>query len=83
MSKVRSVMPRTLLKTLTYSVMHLTVAISVAYALTGNLAIALGIGLIEPAVQTIAYMVHEKAWSKFSSEKDPAHLDSASHNFPA
>lgn len=51
------------LKPVTYSLMHLTVAISVAYALTGDWRIALGVGLIEPMVQTVAYMLHEKAWS--------------------
>ena len=57
-------MPRRLVKTLTYSLMHLIVAITVAYALTGNWAIALGIGLIEPLVQTVAYTVHERLWER-------------------
>jgi uncharacterized membrane protein len=50
-------------KPLTYSAMHLSVAIAVAYALTHDWRIALGVGVIEPMVQTVAYMVHEKAWS--------------------
>ena len=52
----------TALKPVTYSIMHLTVAISVAFALTGDWRIALGVGVIEPMVQTVAYMLHEKAW---------------------
>lgn len=63
-------MTRSLAKTLSYSVMHLTVAVSVAYALTADLAVALGIGLIEPAVQTLAYLLHERAWAGgFSRER--------------
>mgnify|MGYP006400271515 CR=1 FL=1 len=58
-------MPRGLLKTMTYSLMHLTVAMAVAYALTGNWAVAFSIGLIEPLVQTIAYTVHERLWEKW------------------
>lgn len=50
-------------KPVTYSLMHLVVAISVAYALTRDWRIALGVGVIEPMVQTVAYMLHEKAWS--------------------
>lgn len=50
-------------KPVTYSAMHLSVAITVAYALTQDWRIALGVGVIEPMVQTVAYMVHEKAWS--------------------
>ena len=51
-------------KPVTYGVMHLIVAISVAYALTQNWKAALAIGLIEPAVQTFAYAFHERAWSR-------------------
>jgi|GEM_PF-1057200 uncharacterized membrane protein len=51
-------------KTTTYALMHLVVAVAVAYALTGSWQLALGIGLIEPAVQTVAYALHERAWSR-------------------
>ncbi|MDP3495203.1 MAG: DUF2061 domain-containing protein [Hyphomonadaceae bacterium] len=51
------------LKPVTYSLMHLMVAITVAYALTRDWRIALGVGVIEPIVQTVAYILHEKAWS--------------------
>jgi uncharacterized membrane protein len=59
----------TALKPVTYSIMHLVVAVSVAYALTRDWRIALGVGVIEPMVQTIAYMLHEKAWSLRSKDK--------------
>ena len=51
------------LKPVTYSLMRLIVAITVAYALTRDWRIALGVGLIEPMVQTLAYMSHQKVWS--------------------
>lgn len=54
---------RTAFKPLTYSMMHLCVAVCVAYALTRDWRIALGVGVIEPMVQTVAYMAHEKLWS--------------------
>ena len=57
-------MPRPLLKTLTYGVMHLTVAIAVAYAITRDWRVALAIGIVEPVVQTGAYAVHERVWSR-------------------
>lgn len=56
--------PKVAMKTLSYAMMHLVVAMSVAFALTGSWAAALAIGLIEPAVQTIAYMVHERVWAR-------------------
>jgi uncharacterized membrane protein len=64
---------RTLLKTLSYAVMHMTVAIIVAYALTGSWAVALAIGLIEPAVQTVAFFFHERAWHKVEGVKNDHH----------
>lgn len=58
-----------LVKTATYGVMHMLVAILVAYLISGNLIVALGIGIIEPIVQTIFYNIHENAWSKFKTVK--------------
>ena len=57
------------MKPVTYSLMHLTVAIAVAYALTRDWRIALGVGVIEPMVQTVAYMLHEKAWAAGGNTK--------------
>jgi uncharacterized membrane protein len=57
-------LPQPALKTLTYSVMHFAVAISVAYALTGSWQAALAIGMVEPLVQTFAYTLHERAWAR-------------------
>ncbi|MCP1336678.1 DUF2061 domain-containing protein [Futiania mangrovi] len=53
-------------KTATYGTMHLAVAVTVAYAVSGSWAVALGIGLLEPAVQTVAYMLHERFWDRRS-----------------
>ena len=54
---------RTAAKTGTYALTHFTVAVSVAYLLTGSAAAALAIGLVEPAIQTVAYVVHERLWA--------------------
>lgn len=54
----------TLAKTMTYGVMHVTVAVTLAYIITRNVAMALSIGLIEPAVQTVCFFCHEKGWIK-------------------
>ena len=50
-------------KTASWSLVHMTVAIAVAYALTRNWQAALAVGLIEPVFQTIAFAVHERAWA--------------------
>ena len=55
---------RQVAKTGSYSAMHLVVAVTVAYILSGDWRIALGIGIVEPMVQTVAYTIHERIWSK-------------------
>lgn len=55
-------------KTATYALMHLTLAVAVAYALTRSWQIALAVGLIEPMVQTIAFNLHERAWAKVGDQ---------------
>lgn len=60
------------LKTTTYALMHLVVAMAVAYALSGSWKIALGIGLIEPAVQTVAYTFHERFWKRAEARRGQA-----------
>ncbi len=57
-------MNRTLLKTSTYCVMHLCVAVVVAFALTRSWKAALAIGLVEPFVQTFAFALHERFWAR-------------------
>ncbi len=61
---------RLLLKTTSYGIMHVCVAIAVAYALTQNFLIALSIGIIEPIVQTFFFSAHEFIWER---KKTPKH----------
>jgi uncharacterized membrane protein len=74
---------KTFIKTLSYGVMHMSISILVAYALSRDWRIALAIGLIEPCVQTVAFFFHERAWHRIEKqkEKDDYHdsvIDSAS-----
>ena len=54
---------RIVAKTASWSLVHMTVAIAVAYALTRNWQAALAVGLIEPMFQTLAFVLHERAWA--------------------
>lgn len=49
-------------KTLSYYIMHITVAMFVGYVVTGSLAMAIALSLLEPTVQAVAFFFHEKAW---------------------
>ena len=51
-------------KTMTFAVVHMSVAFGVGYALSGSVLVGGAIALVEPAVNTVAYFFHEKAWEK-------------------
>lgn len=51
-------------KTFTFAITHFTVAFGVAYLLTGDLVIGGAVALVEPAVNTVAYHLHEKVWRR-------------------
>jgi uncharacterized membrane protein len=53
-----------LLKTITYLAVHLTVAFTIGYLLTGSLEIAGLIAVIEPLANAVAYFFHEKLWKR-------------------
>lgn len=62
---------RLALKTASYGVTHVAVATAVAYVLTDNLAAAIGIGLIEPIIQTGVFSIHEFLWESRGKERSP------------
>jgi uncharacterized membrane protein len=57
------------LKTVTYGLMHFTVAVTVAYALTQNWRVALAIGIVEPLVQTVFFTVHDRIWTRIEARR--------------
>ncbi|MCG3200476.1 MAG: hypothetical protein NFCOHLIN_00331 [Gammaproteobacteria bacterium] len=51
-------------KTLTFATVHFTIAFSVAYLISGDALVGGAIALAEPAINTIAYYVHEQVWNR-------------------
>jgi uncharacterized membrane protein len=56
-------------KTVTFAVVHMTVAFSVAYVMTGSVAVGSAVALVEPAVNTVAYFFHEKVWERLRAPR--------------
>tara|TARA_R110000868_G_scaffold109301_3_gene297414 strand:- start:1079 stop:1285 length:207 start_codon:yes stop_codon:yes gene_type:complete len=52
------------LKTTTFAITHFSVAFTVAWLLTGNMLIGGLIAMVEPAINTVAYVIHEKIWER-------------------
>ncbi|MEC9479616.1 MAG: DUF2061 domain-containing protein [Pseudomonadota bacterium] len=51
-------------KTMTFAVMHFSVAFTVAYLLTGSVVVGGAVALVEPAINTVAFYFHEMVWKK-------------------
>ena len=61
-----------LAKTGTFAVVHFTVAFAVAYLLTGSVPIAGALALLEPLANTVAYLLHERAWARVTPRSVPS-----------
>lgn len=53
-------------KTLSFAVVHFSVAFTVGYLMSGSLMVGGAIALVEPAVNTVAYHFHEHIWQRMS-----------------
>lgn len=67
-------------KTATFALVHFTVAFSVAYALSGSLMVGGAIGLVEPAINTVAYFLHEKLWERLRTRPAVGYQVAAQHS---
>ena len=59
-------------KTLSFAAVHFTVAFSLGYLLTGSLVVGGALALLEPALNTVAYYWHERAWSRWGQRETQA-----------
>lgn len=56
-----------MIKPITFAMMHFTIAFLVAWALTGDWAIGGAMALIEPAINSVGYIFHEKIWARLGA----------------
>jgi uncharacterized membrane protein len=56
-------------KTISFGVVHMTVAFTVAYLLSGSVLVGGAIALVEPGINTIAYFFHEKVWERIQARR--------------
>lgn len=58
-----------MIKTITFAILHFSVAFSVAYILTGSIGVSSAVALVEPIVNTVVFYFHEKAWNRYEKNK--------------
>lgn len=59
----------TLGKTLSFALVHFSVALLVGWLLTGSWLIASALALVEPACNTVAYYFHERFWQRLERRR--------------
>lgn len=59
-----------MIKTMTYTTMHFTIAFLVAWLLTGDVLVGGLVAMVEPAVNSVAYFFHEKIWATYQQRKN-------------
>ncbi|SNY50701.1 Uncharacterized membrane protein [Arsukibacterium tuosuense] len=62
-----------MIKTITFALMHFTIAFGVTYAITGDLVLGGLVAVIEPAANTVAYFFHEKIWQRLQQDRPVRH----------
>ena len=49
-------------KTISFAIIHFSVAFTITYLFTGSVLIGGALALVEPAINTVAFHLHEKLW---------------------
>ncbi|AWV08556.1 DUF2061 domain-containing protein [Marilutibacter maris] len=58
-------------KTLSFAAVHFSVAFSVGYLMTGSVLVGGALALVEPALNTVAFHLHEKVWKRLEARRGP------------
>ena len=59
-------------KTASFAIVHFCVAFTVGYVMTGSVLVGGAIALVEPAINTVAYYLHERVWHRIQKARRPA-----------
>ncbi|WP_412514051.1 DUF2061 domain-containing protein [Shewanella indica] len=58
-----------MIKTMTFAILHFSVAFTITYLLTGSALIGGAVALIEPSINTVVFYFHEKVWKRYEAKK--------------
>ena len=56
-------------KTLSFAILHFSVAFTLGYLFTGSLLVGGALALIEPACNTVVFHFHEKVWKRIEARR--------------
>lgn len=58
-----------MLKTISFAIIHMTVAFGVGFVITGDILVGSTLALVEPLCNTVAYYFHEKVWKRLEKRR--------------
>jgi uncharacterized membrane protein len=58
-----------MLKTITFTTMHITIAFTVVYLMTGSVMVGGAVALVEPLCNSVGYFLHERIWERLRSRR--------------
>ena len=53
-----------MLKTVTFTLMHISIAFTIVYLMTGDFMVGGAVALVEPLCNSVAYFFHERVWER-------------------
>lgn len=68
-----------MIKTISFAVIHMCVAFTVGYVMTGDIVVGGALALVEPMCNTVAYYFHEKVWNRINSQAEVETADQVIH----
>jgi uncharacterized membrane protein len=60
-----------MLKTITFTTMHISIAFTVVYLMTGSVMVGGAVALVEPLCNSVGYFFHERIWERLKGS--PGH----------
>ena len=66
-------------KTLSFAILHFSVAFTLGYLFTGSLLVGGMLALVEPATNTVVFHFHEKAWKRIEARRGGEGAVAAAH----
>jgi len=68
-----------MLKTCSFGVLHMSVAFSVAWLISGSFLVGGAIALVEPLINTVVFYFHEKFWEGRKGHAQQQHVHHHTH----
>ena len=64
-------------KTVSFAIIHMCVAFTVGFVMSGDVWVGGALALVEPMCNTVAFYFHEKFWNRCSPTADNHEVDTA------